>query len=202
MHRRTDLDLAKYDDPDEAVDRRTLMLADHGLNGSELTESSEGPARLAARHAVGRAALPPARRWGAFRRRRPHLGDRAHPRAFARPRVPRGTPRSGCSAPATHLLQVVSPPVTFERGFEPDPMGSYLDSLDRVRDLAPDLVLPRARDAVPRRGSAWPRPSPRRNGRRLTQCASSWRAGPGPSPGSRLQPVRRRAVERGATTFS
>jgi glyoxylase-like metal-dependent hydrolase (beta-lactamase superfamily II) len=32
--------------------------------------------------------------------------------------------------------------VTFERGFEPDPMGSYLESLDRVRDLAPDLVLP------------------------------------------------------------
>ena len=41
-----------------------------------------------------------------------------------------------------HLLQVVSPPVTFERGFEADPMGSYLASLDRVRDLAPDLVLP------------------------------------------------------------
>jgi glyoxylase-like metal-dependent hydrolase (beta-lactamase superfamily II) len=41
-----------------------------------------------------------------------------------------------------HLLQVVSPPVTFERGFETDPMGSYLASLERVRDLAPDLVLP------------------------------------------------------------
>jgi glyoxylase-like metal-dependent hydrolase (beta-lactamase superfamily II) len=37
---------------------------------------------------------------------------------------------------------MVSPPVTFERGFEPDPLGSYLESLDRVRDLAPDLVLP------------------------------------------------------------
>src|SRR3954452_16127290 len=42
MHRRTDLDLAKYEDPEEAVDRRTLMLADHGLYGQELTESSEG----------------------------------------------------------------------------------------------------------------------------------------------------------------
>src|SRR3954453_15853331 len=42
MHRRTDLDLEKYADPDEAVDRRTLMLADHGLFGPELTESSEG----------------------------------------------------------------------------------------------------------------------------------------------------------------
>ena len=41
-----------------------------------------------------------------------------------------------------HLLQFVSPPVTFERGFEPDPMGSYLESLDRVACSAPELVLP------------------------------------------------------------
>src|SRR5687767_11287050 len=41
-----------------------------------------------------------------------------------------------------HLLQVVSPPVTFERGFARDPMGSYLDSLDRVAALEPELVLP------------------------------------------------------------
>ena len=42
MHRRTELDLAKYADPDEAVDRRELMLADHGLFGPELTETSRG----------------------------------------------------------------------------------------------------------------------------------------------------------------
>jgi glyoxylase-like metal-dependent hydrolase (beta-lactamase superfamily II) len=41
-----------------------------------------------------------------------------------------------------HLLRVVSPPVTFERGFDPDPMGSYLQSLERVEQLQPDLVLP------------------------------------------------------------
>ena len=32
--------------------------------------------------------------------------------------------------------------MTFERGFERDPMGSYLDSLERVRALEPELVLP------------------------------------------------------------
>ena len=32
-----------------------------------------------------------------------------------------------------HLLQVASPPVTFERGFETDPMGSYLESLEAGR---------------------------------------------------------------------
>ena len=41
-----------------------------------------------------------------------------------------------------HLLQLVSPPVTFERGFETDPMGSYLASLERVVALGPDVVLP------------------------------------------------------------
>ena len=42
MHRRTDLDLAKYGEPDEAVDRAELMLADHGLFGPELTASATG----------------------------------------------------------------------------------------------------------------------------------------------------------------
>src|SRR3954471_3449375 len=55
-HRRTELDLAKYDDREEAVDRRTLMLADHGLHGRELTETSEAPG-LAAGHAIGRSSF-------------------------------------------------------------------------------------------------------------------------------------------------
>jgi glyoxylase-like metal-dependent hydrolase (beta-lactamase superfamily II) len=36
----------------------------------------------------------------------------------------------------------MAPPVTFERGFDPDPMGSYLGSLAKVVDMAPRLVLP------------------------------------------------------------
>ena len=88
MHRRTDLDLAKYDEPDEAVDRRTLMLADHGLYGAELTETLRGTAGLAAGHAVDGAALPAARRRGDVPRRRPDLGGRAHAGTLARPRLP------------------------------------------------------------------------------------------------------------------
>src|SRR3954453_6711440 len=141
MHRRTDLDLAKYDEPDEAVDRRALMLADHGLFGRELTESSEGLRDwLPVMPSVG----PPSRVLDG--------GERfpAGGRTWEIVHTPGHSPGHGglwnaeerllCSG--DHLLQVVSPPVTFERGFEPDPMGSYLESLDRVRDLAPDLVLP------------------------------------------------------------
>jgi glyoxylase-like metal-dependent hydrolase (beta-lactamase superfamily II) len=37
---------------------------------------------------------------------------------------------------------VITPPVTFERGFDADPLRSYLNSLRLVADLAPQLVLP------------------------------------------------------------
>ena len=41
-----------------------------------------------------------------------------------------------------HLLPGVTPPVTFERGFESDPLRSYLASLASIADRDPGLVLP------------------------------------------------------------
>jgi glyoxylase-like metal-dependent hydrolase (beta-lactamase superfamily II) len=141
MHEATQLDLAKYGDPDEAVDRRALMLADHGLYGPELTTSAEGlrdwmpvmpsvgrPDRLLA---GGERVTVGGRTWEVV----PTPGHSpGHVCLWS------AADRILCSG--DHLLRVVSPPVTFERGFEPDPMGSYLDSLDRVAALEPDLVLP------------------------------------------------------------
>jgi len=141
MHRRTDLDLAKYAEPEEAVDRRELMLADHGLYGPELTESSRGLCDwLPVMPSIGRPStlLDGGERIA--------VGDRS----WEVVHTPGHSPGHICLWSATdrllcsgdHLLQVVSPPVTFERGFETDPMGSYLESLERVGTLAPDLVLP------------------------------------------------------------
>lgn len=141
MHTATRLDTTKYAAPDDAVDRRTLMLADHGLYGVELTESAEGlrdwmpvmpsigrPSRLldgGERFTVG------GRTWEIV-----HTPGHSPGHVCLWSNVDRLL----CSG--DHLLQVVSPPVTFERGFERDPMGSYLDSLERVRALEPELVLP------------------------------------------------------------
>jgi glyoxylase-like metal-dependent hydrolase (beta-lactamase superfamily II) len=141
MHRRTDLDLAKYDEPDEAVDRRMVMLADHGLFGPELTESSEGLRDwLPVMPSVGRPSrlLDGGERFAAGGRTWEVVHTPGHSPGHVC--LWNAAERLLCSG--DHLLQVVSPPVTFERGFEPDPMGSYLGSLDRVRDLAPELVLP------------------------------------------------------------
>jgi glyoxylase-like metal-dependent hydrolase (beta-lactamase superfamily II) len=141
MHRAADLDLVKYADPDEAVDNRAIMLADHGLYGPELTASSEGLRDwIPVMPSIGR---PDVRLAG---------GERftAGGREWEVLHTPGHSPGHVCLWSAAdrllcsgdHLLQVASPPVTFERGFERDPMGSYLDSLDRVAALEPELVLP------------------------------------------------------------
>jgi glyoxylase-like metal-dependent hydrolase (beta-lactamase superfamily II) len=141
MHRHTDLDLAKYSDPDEAVDTRELMLADHGLYGPELTATSRGLCDwLPLMPSIGRPStlLDGGERFTA--------GDRT----WEVVHTPGHSPGHVCLWSAAdrllcsgdHLLQVVSPPVTFERGFERDPMGSYLASLERVEALGPDLTLP------------------------------------------------------------
>ena len=56
---------------------------------------------------------------------------------------------SACTRPAValllsgdHLLPGITPPVTFERGFDADPMRSYLHSLELIRDRRPELVYP------------------------------------------------------------
>jgi glyoxylase-like metal-dependent hydrolase (beta-lactamase superfamily II) len=117
------------------------MLADHGLFGPELTESSEGlrdwlpvmpsvarPSRLLD---GGEQFTVGGRTW-----------EVVHTPGHSPGHVCLWNAEARLLCSGDHLLQIVSPPVTFERGFEPDPMGSYLESLDRVRDLAPELVLP------------------------------------------------------------
>jgi glyoxylase-like metal-dependent hydrolase (beta-lactamase superfamily II) len=141
MHEATRLDLAKYSDPDEAVDQRALMLADHGLYGPELTASSGGlwdwmpvmpsvgwPDRL----------LTGGERFGVGGR----TWEVVHTPGHSPGHVCLWSAEDAVLCSGDHLLQVVSPPVTFERGFDADPMGSYLGSLDRVAALQPALVLP------------------------------------------------------------
>ena len=141
MHRRSEFDLAKYADPDEAVDLRTLMLADHGLFGPELTDTATGLCDwLPVMPSIGRPStlLDGGERFT--------VGDRT----WEVVHTPGHSPGHVCLWSAAdrllcsgdHLLKVASPPVTFERGAERDPMGSYLESLERVRRLDPALTLP------------------------------------------------------------
>ena len=107
------------------------MLADHGLYGPELTETSRGLCDwMPVMPSIGR---PSTLLDGG---ERVTVGDRT----WEVVHTPGHSPGHVCLWSAAdrllcsgdHLLQVVSPPVTFERGFETDPMGSYLASLERV----------------------------------------------------------------------
>jgi glyoxylase-like metal-dependent hydrolase (beta-lactamase superfamily II) len=117
------------------------MLADHGLYGPELTETSRGLCDwIPVMPSIGR---PGTLLDGGERLT---VGDRTWEVVHTPGHSPghiclwNAADRLLCSG--DHLLQLVSPPVTFERGFETDPMGSYLESLDRVATLGPELVLP------------------------------------------------------------
>jgi glyoxylase-like metal-dependent hydrolase (beta-lactamase superfamily II) len=52
------------------------------------------------------------------------------------------SPARGVLLSGDHLLPGITPPVTFERGFDADPLRSYLTSLRAVADLRPQHVLP------------------------------------------------------------
>jgi len=141
MHAETDRDLAKYRDPASAVDRRTLMLADHGLYGDVLTEASTGLNRwMPVMPSIGEATTR-LRGGEQF-----HGGGRTwqvlHTPGHSLGHVCLWSAEDRLLFSGDHLLKGISPPVTFERGFERDPMGSYLKSLRLVRDLGPRLVLP------------------------------------------------------------
>ena len=141
MHVQTDLDRAKYAHPDRAVDRRALMLADHGLYGDALTAASTGLRDwIPVMPSIGQPTT------------RVRGGEKfgAGGRSWEVLHTPGHSPGHICLWSAAdrllcsgdHLLKLISPPVTFERGFERDPMGSYLESLQQVELLEPALVLP------------------------------------------------------------
>jgi glyoxylase-like metal-dependent hydrolase (beta-lactamase superfamily II) len=141
MHVETSRDMRKYEDPSGSVDRRTAMLADHGLYGEVLEEASTGlRSWMPVMPSIGRptTVLMGGERFEA--------GDRGW-QVVPTPGHSPGhvclwsvSDRLLCSG--DHLLKNISPPVTYERGFERDPMGSYLMSLETVQQLAPALVLP------------------------------------------------------------
>lgn len=141
LHTSAERDLKKYADPEDAVDRRMVMLADHGLYGELLTETSTGLRDwMPVMPSIGRPTrwLRGGESFSAVGRAWHVLHTPGHSAGH----VCLWQPRDQLLCSGDHLLKEVSPPVTFERGFDPDPMGSYLDSLRRVRDLEPLLVLP------------------------------------------------------------
>jgi glyoxylase-like metal-dependent hydrolase (beta-lactamase superfamily II) len=141
MHTHTDLDCEKYRHPDTARARRRDTYADHGVSEAERTDLAEHLMRwLPYLHSVVEAS----------RRLRGGEemvvgGDRwevVHTPGHSLGHVCLWSSARRVLLSGDHLLPAITPPVTFERGFDADPLRSYLDSLRRVAALGPRLVFP------------------------------------------------------------
>jgi glyoxylase-like metal-dependent hydrolase (beta-lactamase superfamily II) len=141
MHTHTDLDCEKYRHPDTARARRRDTYADHGVSEAERTDLAEHLMRwMPYLHSVVEAS----------RRLRGGEemvvgGDRwevVHTPGHSLGHVCLWSSGRRVLLSGDHLLPAITPPVTFERGFDADPLRSYLDSLRRVAALGPSLVFP------------------------------------------------------------
>jgi glyoxylase-like metal-dependent hydrolase (beta-lactamase superfamily II) len=141
MHALTDLDCEKYRHPDTAVARRRDTYADHGLPEAELPAVAHGLRDwMPYLHSVVEAST------------RLHGGEQigtggrdwevVHTPGHSVGHICLWSPELGVVLSGDHLLPGVTPPVTFERGFDADPLRSYLESLKRIEALRPTLVLP------------------------------------------------------------
>jgi glyoxylase-like metal-dependent hydrolase (beta-lactamase superfamily II) len=141
MHALTDLDCEKYRHPDTAVARRRDTYADHGLPEDQLPHVAHGLENwLPYLYSVVEAST------------RLRGGERIpigsgeweviHTPGHSVGHVCLWSADLGAMLSGDHLLPGVTPPVTFERGFDADPLRSYLDSLRRIAERDPSLVLP------------------------------------------------------------
>jgi glyoxylase-like metal-dependent hydrolase (beta-lactamase superfamily II) len=141
MHALTDLDCEKYRHPDTAVARRRDTYADHGLPATELPSVAHGlrdwmpylysVVEASTRLRGGERIIIGGRDW-----------EVVHTPGHSVGHVCLWSPDLETVFSGDHLLPGVTPPVTFERGFDADPMRSYLDSLRRIEELRAGLVLP------------------------------------------------------------
>jgi glyoxylase-like metal-dependent hydrolase (beta-lactamase superfamily II) len=141
MHALTDLDCEKYRHPDTAVARRRDTYTDHGLPAAELPAVAHGLRDwLPYLHSVVEAST---RLRGG---EKIPIGGRdwevVHTPGHSTGHVCLWSPDLEVVLSGDHLLPGVTPPVTFERGFDADPLRSYLDSLRRIEALRPARVLP------------------------------------------------------------
>jgi glyoxylase-like metal-dependent hydrolase (beta-lactamase superfamily II) len=141
MHAMTDLDCEKYRHPDTAKARRRDTYADHGVPAAEIDAIGDTLGRwMPYLHSVVEASHR-LRGGEIFQVGRRQI-EVVHTPGHSFGHVCLFSPSDGVLFSGDHLLPGVTPPVTFERGFDVDPLRSYLDSLGRIADRDPVLVMP------------------------------------------------------------
>jgi glyoxylase-like metal-dependent hydrolase (beta-lactamase superfamily II) len=141
MHAMTDLDCEKYRHPDTAMARRRDMYADHGLSEPELGVLGYGLREwLPYLYSVVEASKR--LRGGEHLQIGGTDWEVIHTPGHSFGHICLWSQSQRVVLSGDHLLPSVTPPVMFERGFEADPLRSYLASLKNIADRSPLWVLP------------------------------------------------------------
>ena len=141
MHAMTDLDCEKYRHPETAQARKRDTYSDHGVPQADLPDFADTLAAwMPYLHSVVEASTR--LQGGEFIA----IGDRQwevlHTPGHSLGHICLWSQADGLLFSGDHLLPAVTPPVTFERGFDRDPLRSYLASLKLVAERDPTLVMP------------------------------------------------------------
>jgi glyoxylase-like metal-dependent hydrolase (beta-lactamase superfamily II) len=141
MHDMTDLDLEKYRHPSTSIARRRDTYADHGVDDLETAELAD---HLTTWMPYLYSVVEPTKRV--------HGGDVVtiggddweliHTPGHSLGHICLWSARRRVLISGDHVLPSITPPVTFERGFERDPLRSYLISLRAVAARNPEVALP------------------------------------------------------------
>lgn len=140
MHRCAHEDLELYRDPGGATENLRELLSDHGASPGELDELTQFEdwrpfvsGVVDATHPVdgGESFEAGGRTWAV-------VWTPGH----ARSHVCLWSETDGILISGDHLLPTITPHIDFERGGEEDPLGEFLESLEKVEDLDPKMVLP------------------------------------------------------------
>jgi glyoxylase-like metal-dependent hydrolase (beta-lactamase superfamily II) len=141
MHAMTDLDCEKYRHPDTAHARRRDTYQDHGVPAAEIDRIADTLGTwMPYLHSVVEASTR--LRGGEILQIGGRTLEVIHTPGHSFGHICLWAPSDGLLFSGDHLLPGVTPPVTFERGFDTDPMKSYLDSLARIAACDPEVVMP------------------------------------------------------------
>lgn len=139
MHRRAHEDLDLYRDPAGAKANLRELLADHGAGSDELDDLTQfedwrpfvsGVVEATRPCNGGETFQAGDREWTVI----PTPGHaRSHVCLWS---------NDALLVSGDHLLPTITPHIDFERGGEEDPLGDFLESLEKIEDLGPQMVLP------------------------------------------------------------
>jgi glyoxylase-like metal-dependent hydrolase (beta-lactamase superfamily II) len=140
MHRLASDEIEMYRDPDGARTKLRELLADHGVGADELDELTafedwrpfvSGVVEATRWLEDGELFTAGGREWQVV-----HTPGHAHSHICL------WTAGDAVLVSGDHLLPTITPHIDFERQGEEDPLGDFLESLAKVEELDPSLVLP------------------------------------------------------------